>query len=296
VKKDEAEMIAIAQKLGFKDLASFRASLKTNPKLKPTSADALLAAYRDYLTPMQAKLPTLFGRLPKAPFEVVPMPDFLAKTAPPAYYQAGTPDGSRPGRLLIDRYNATDRNLYAVEAIAYHEGIPGHHLQISISQELTDIPDFRKYGGYTAFVEGWGLYSEHLGKDIGFYQDPYSDYGRLEADMWRAIRLVIDTGVHSQHWTRDQMVQYFHDHSNIDETTIQSEVDRYIAWPGQALAYKVGQLKILELRDRAKKALGDKFDIRAFHDEVLDSGPLPLDVLEERVNAWIASQKSGAPR
>ena len=289
-------MIAIAQKLGFKDLASFRASLKTNPKLKPTSADALLAAYRDYLTPMQAKLPTLFGRLPKAPFEVVPMPDFLAKTAPPAYYQAGTPDGSRPGRLLIDRYNATDRNLYAVEAIAYHEGIPGHHLQISISQELTDIPDFRKYGGYTAFVEGWGLYSEHLGKDIGFYQDPYSDYGRLEADMWRAIRLVIDTGVHSQHWTRDQMVQYFHDHSNIDETTIQSEVDRYIAWPGQALAYKVGQLKILELRDRAKKALGDKFDIRAFHDEVLDSGPLPLDVLEERVNAWIASQKSGAPR
>ena len=293
VKKDEAEMLAIAQKLGFKDLPSFRASLKSNPKLKPASADALLAAYRGYLTPMQAKLPTLFGRLPKAPFEVVPMPDFLAKTAPPAYYQAGTPDGSRPGRLLIDRYNATDRNLYAVEAIAYHEGIPGHHLQISIAQELTDVPDFRKYGGYTAFVEGWGLYSEHLGKDIGFYQDPYSDYGRLEADMWRAIRLVIDTGVHSQHWTRDQMVQYFHDHSNIDETTIQSEIDRYIAWPGQALAYKIGQLKILELRDRAKKALGDKFDLRAFHDEVLDSGPLPLDVLEERVNAWISAQKGG---
>jgi uncharacterized protein (DUF885 family) len=294
VKKDEAEMLAIAQKLGFKDLASFRASLKTNPKLKGASPDALLAAYRSYLTPMQAKLPTLFGRLPKAPFEVVPMPDFLAKTAPPAYYQAGTPDGSRPGRLLIDTYNATDRNLYAVEAIAYHEGIPGHHLQISIAQELTDVPEFRKYGGYTAFVEGWGLYSEHLGKDIGFYQDPYSDYGRLEADIWRAIRLVVDTGVHSQHWTRDQMVQYFHDHSNIDETTIQSEVDRYIAWPGQALAYKVGQLKILELRDRAKKALGDKFDIRAFHDVVLDSGSLPLDALEERVNAWIASQK-GTP-
>jgi uncharacterized protein (DUF885 family) len=289
VKRDEAEMLAIAVKLGFKDLASFRAGMKANPKLKGASGAALMDAYRGYLTPMQAKLPTLFGRLPKAPFEVVPMPDYLEKTAPPAYYQSGTPDGSRPGRVLIDTYNATDRNLYAVEAIAYHEGIPGHHLQLSIAQELTDVPAFRKYGGYTAFVEGWGLYSERLGKDVGFYQDPDSDYGRLEADMWRAIRLVVDTGVHSQHWTREQMVQYFHDHSAMDETTIQSEVDRYIAWPGQALAYKVGQLKILELRDRAKKAQGDKFDIRAFHDQVLDSGALPLDLLEARIDAWIAA-------
>ncbi len=292
VKKDEAEMLEIAEKLGFKDLAGLRASMKANPKLKAASGAALMDAYRGYLTPMQAKLPTLFGRLPKAPFEVVQMPDYLEKTSPPAYYQAGTPDGSRPGRLLIDTWNATDRNLYAVEAIAYHEGIPGHHLQLSIAQELTDVPSFRKYGQYTAFVEGWALYSEHLGKDIGFYQDPYSDYGRLEADMWRAIRLVVDTGVHSQHWTRDQMVQYFHDHSAIDETTVQSEVDRYIAWPGQALAYKIGQLKILELRDRAHAALGDKFDIRAFHDEVLDSGALPLDVLEARMDAWIAAQKA----
>jgi len=294
VKKDEAAMLEIAQKLGFKDLASLRASLKANPKLKPASAAALLEAYRGYLTPMQAKLPSLFGRLPKAPFEVVTMPDFLEKTAPPAYYEAGTPDGSRPGRLEIDTYNATDRNLYAVEAIAYHEGIPGHHLQISISQELNDVPSFRKYGGYTAFVEGWGLYAEHLGKDAGFYQDPYSDYGRLEADIWRAIRLVVDTGIHSQHWTREQMVQYFHDHSAIDETSIQAEVDRYVAWPGQALAYKIGQLKILELRARAQKALGDKFDIRAFHDQVLDSGALPLDVLEARIDAWIAEQKTAA--
>jgi uncharacterized protein (DUF885 family) len=294
VKKDETAMLAIAEQLGFKDLASFRASLKTNPKLKPASADALLAAYRGYLTPMQAKLPQYFGHLPKAPFEVAAMPDYLAKTAPPAYYMPGTPDGSRPGRLMIDTYNATDRNLYAVEAIAYHEGIPGHHLQISISRELTDIPDFRKFAGYTAYTEGWGLYAEHLGKDMGFYQDPYSDYGRLEADIWRAIRLVVDTGVHSQHWTRDQMVQYFHDHSNIDETSIQSEVDRYIAWPGQALAYKIGQLKILELRAHAQQALGDRFDIRAFHDQVLDSGPLPLDVLQQRIDAWVASQK-GAP-
>jgi uncharacterized protein (DUF885 family) len=292
VKRDEAEMLVIAQKLGFADLASFRASLKTNPKLHPASREALLAAYRGYLTPMQAKLPQLFGRLPKAPFEVAPVPDYLEKNSAPAYYEGGTPDGSRPGRLFIDTWDATDRNLYTVEVIAYHEGLPGHHLQISIAQELTDVPAFRKFSGYTAYAEGWGLYSERLGKDVGFYQDPYSDYGRLEADIWRAIRLVVDTGVHSQHWTREQMVQYFHDHSNIDEPSIQAEVDRYIAWPGQALAYKIGQLKILELRERAKAALGDKFDLRAFHDQVLDSGALPLDLLSDRIDGWIASQKA----
>jgi uncharacterized protein (DUF885 family) len=291
VKKDEADMLAIAQKLGFKDLASFRASLKTNPKLKPASREALLDAYRGYLTPMQAKLPSLFDRLPKAPFEVAAVPDYLEKTSAPAYYEPGSPDGSRPGRLRIDTYNATDRNLYAVESIAYHEGLPGHHLQISISREQTGVPTFRKYGGYTAFTEGWGLYAERLGKDVGFYQDPYSDYGRLENDIWRAIRLVVDTGVHSKHWTRDQMVQFFHDHSAVDETSVQAEVDRYIAWPSQATAYKIGQLKILELRDRARKALGDKFDIRGFHDQVIDSGAMPLDLLDERINAWIASQK-----
>ena len=296
VKRDEAEMLVIAQKLGFADLKSFRASLKTNPKLHPASREALLAAYRGYLTPMQAKLPQLFGRLPKAAFEVVAVPDYLEKTSAPAYYESGAPDGSRPGRLFIDTYDAADRNLYSVEVIAYHEGLPGHHLQISIAQELDGLPDFRKYSGYTAYAEGWGLYSERLGKDVGFYQDPYSDYGRLEGDIWRAIRLVVDTGVHSQHWTREQMVQYFHDHSAIDETSIQAEVDRYIAWPGQALAYKIGQLKILELRDRAKAALGDKFDLRAFHDQVLDSGALPLDVLSERIDAWIASQKGAEQR
>jgi len=296
VKRDEAEMLVVAQKLGFADLATFRASLKTNPKLHPASREALLAAYRGYLTPMQAKLPQLFGRLPKAAFEVVAVPDYLEKTSAPAYYESGAPDGSRPGRLFIDTYDAAGRNLYSVEVIAYHEGLPGHHLQISIAQELDGLPDFRKYSGYTAYAEGWGLYSERLGKDVGFYQDPYSDYGRLEGDIWRAIRLVVDTGVHSQHWTREQMVQYFHDHSAIDETSIQAEVDRYIAWPGQALAYKIGQLKILELRDRAKAALGDRFDLRAFHDQVLDSGSLPLDVLSERIDAWIASQKAALPR
>jgi uncharacterized protein (DUF885 family) len=296
VKRDETEMSAIAQKLGFNDLASFRASLKANPKLKATSSESLLAAYRAYLAPMQAKLPSLFGKVPKAPFEVVAVPDYMAKTAPPAYYQGGTPDGSRPGRLFIDTYNPTDRNMYAVESIAYHEGIPGHHLQISISRELTGIPEFRKYGRYTAYSEGWGLYAERLGKEVGFYQDPYSDYGRLEADIWRAIRLVVDTGVHSKHWMRDQMVQYFHDHSNIDETSIQAEVDRYIAVPSQALAYKTGQLKILELRNRAQKALGGKFDIRAFHDEVLDAGALPLDVLETRIDTWISTQMHASAR
>jgi uncharacterized protein (DUF885 family) len=291
VKRDETEMLAIAQKLGFNDLASFRASLNTNPKLKAPSGDAVMAAYKSYLGPMEAKLPQLFGHLPKAKLEVVPVPAYLEKVMYPAYYEEGAADGSRPGRLRVNEYNATDRNLYAIEAIAYHEGVPGHHLQISTAQELTDIPTFRKYEGYTAFVEGWGLYSERLGKEIGFYQDPYSDYGRLQADIWRAIRLVVDTGVHSQHWTRDQVVQYFHDHSAIEETTIQTETDRYIGWPGQALAYKIGQLKILELRDRAKKALGDKFDLRAFHDQVLDAGALPLDVLSDRIDAWIASRK-----
>jgi uncharacterized protein (DUF885 family) len=296
VKKDEAEMLAIAKKLGFADLSTFRASLKTNPKLKATSAAALLDAYRGYLTPMQARLPQLFGRLPKAKFEVVAVPDYLEKTSAPAYYEQGAPDGSRPGRLFIDTYNATDRNLYSVEDIAYHEGIPGHHLQISIAQELDDIPTFRKYKHYTAYAEGWGLYSERLGKDVGLYQDPYSDYGRLEGDIWRAIRLVVDTGVHSQHWTREQMVAYFHDHSNIDDVNIQSEVDRYIAWPGQALAYKVGQLKILELRDRAKTALGEKFDLKGFHDQVLDAGALPLDVLSDRIDAWIAKKQGTGNR
>ena len=294
VKKDEAEMLAIAKKLGFQDLKSFNASLKTNPKLHPTSGEQLLDAARGYLGPMQAKLPELFGKLPKTPFEVAAVPDYLEKTSAPAYYEPGAPDGSRPGRLRIDTYNAPTRNLYQVEDLSYHEGLPGHHMQISIAREQTGVPAFRKFGHYTAFSEGWGLYAERLGKDLGFYQDPYSDYGRLEGDIWRAIRLVVDTGVHAGGWSREQMVDFFHDHSAIDETSVQAEVDRYIAWPSQALAYKIGQLKILELRDRAKKALGDKFDIRGFHDQVIDAGALPLDMLDERINAWITSQKGGA--
>ena len=290
VKRDETEMLAIVKSLGFTDLKSFSASLKTNPKEHPASAQALIDAYKGYIAGMKPKLPELFGRLPKAPLEVVPVPAYMEKDQGAAYYDNGTPDGSRPGRVYVNTYDFADRSLTSVEAVSYHEGIPGHHLQISIAQELTGLPEFRKYTYYTAYTEGWGLYSERLGKDIGFYKDPYSDYGRLEADIWRAIRLVVDTGVHSQHWTRQQMVDFFHEHSSIDETNVQAEVDRYIAWPGQALGYKMGQLKILELREKAKTALGPKFDIRAFHDEVLDSGALPLDVLERRVDAWITAQ------
>jgi uncharacterized protein (DUF885 family) len=291
VKRDEAEMQAIVKSLGFADIKSFRAALAANSKEHPTSPDALIDAYKGYITGMKPRLPELFGRLPKAPLEVVPVPPYMEKDQAAAYYDSGTPDGSRPGRVYVNTYNFAERSLAPVEAVAYHEGLPGHHLQISIAQELTELPEFRKYQDYTAFTEGWGMYSERLGKDVGLYKDPYSDYGRLENDMWRAIRLVVDTGVHSQHWTRQQMVDYFREHSAIDETNIQAEVDRYIAWPAQALGYKMGQLKILELRDKAKTALGPKFDIKAFHDEVLDSGALPLDVLEQRAVAWIAAQK-----
>jgi uncharacterized protein (DUF885 family) len=291
VKRDEAEMLAIVHKLGFADLKSFSAAMKANPKLHPTSKEALLDAYRGNIAQMQPKLPGLFGTLPKAQLEVVPVPAYIEKDQAAAYYNPGSQDGKRPGRVYVNTYNFADRSLAPVEAVSYHEGIPGHHLQISIAQELTGLPEFRKQSYYTAYTEGWGLYSERLGKEIGFYQDPYSDYGRLEADIWRAIRLVVDTGVHSEHWTRQQMVDYFHEHSAIDETNIQAEVDRYIAWPGQALGYKMGQLKILELKQRAQTALGPKFDIRAFHDVILDSGALPLDVLERRVDNWIATQK-----
>lgn len=296
VKRDETEMLAIAKKYGFNDLKSFNDHLKNDPKQHPTSAEQLLDAYKRPLAAMQAKLPELFGRLPKAPLEVKPTPEFRAANSAPADYEQGTPDGKRPGVFNANTYNFANRTFFTTEAIAYHEGIPGHHLQISISQELTGIPEFRKEGGYTAYVEGWGLYAEHLGKDAGFYQDPLSDYGRLQADIWRAIRLVVDTGVHSKGWTRQQMVDYFHEHSAVDEPSVQAEVDRYIAWPAQALAYKSGQLKILELRERAKQKLGAKFDIRNFHDEVLDSGALPLDILEKRVDTWIAAGGPPQPK
>ncbi len=290
VARIEADMLQIAKRFGFDDMKSFNAAIEANPDLKAKSGPFIIDQYTKFIDQMYAKLPELFGRLPKGKLEVVPVPAFREKEAAGASYETGSPDGARPGRVYVNTYEATSRKTLSNESTAYHEGVPGHHMQLSIQQELTDLPPFRQQGGYTAFVEGWALYSERLGKEIGFYQDPYSDYGRLNDEMLRAIRLVVDTGLHSKKWTRDQVVKYFRDHSAIDEVEIQAETDRYIVWPGQALSYKVGQLKILELRDRAQKALGPKFDIRKFHDEVLGAGALPLQELEERIDAWIAKQ------
>ena len=288
----ETQMLAIAKAQGFSDLKSFNEHIRQDPKLHAKSGQQLFDLYTHYRDQMYAKLPELFGRLPKNKLDVVPMESYRSASAPPADYSIGAGDGSRPGRINVNEYAPEKRLLLNVEAIAYHEGVPGHHLQFSIAQELTGLPPFRKFNlDLNAYTEGWAFYSERLGKEVGFYQDPYSDYGRLQNEMWRAVRWVVDTGVHSQHWTRQQMIDFFHEHTAMDDENINTEVDRYIAWPAQALSYKMGQMKILELRERAQKELGAKFDIRAFHDAVLDQGPLPLDLLETKINEWIAGQK-----
>jgi uncharacterized protein (DUF885 family) len=292
VARIEAEQLAIAKQLGFADLKTFRASLKTNPNLKPTSADQLVETYKRYIAQMEPELPRLFGLLPKTRVEIRPTQGFREKEAAGADYQQGTPDGSRPGVVYVNTSDYQNRTLTSVESTAYHEGVPGHHMQISIAQTLPDLPTFRQQAGYTAYVEGWALYAERLGEDIGFYKDPYSYYGHLSEEMLRAVRLVLDTGVHYKHWTRQQMIDFFHEHTSDDEPDLQAETDRYIAVPGQALAYKLGQLEILKLREAAKNELGTRYDIRAFHDEILNGGALPLDVLDTRVTAWIAEQKS----
>jgi len=293
VKRIEGEMTKIAHAQGFKDLASFRASLKTNPKTHATSREDILNRYRGFIAGMEPELPKLFGLLPKTKVVVMPVEKFREKEAAAAEYHPGTPDGSRPGQIFVNTGDFANRSILTIESTAYHEGIPGHHLQISIAQTLPKLPPFRQQAGYTAYIEGWALYAEQLGKEVGFYKDPLSDYGRLSDELLRADRLVLDTGVHYKHWTRQQMVDFFHAHSSEDEPDVQAETDRYITWPGQALAYKTGELKILELRARAEKALGDRFDIRAFHDEILSGGALPLDVLETRVDHWIAAVKAG---
>ena len=290
VAETEAEMLALAHKLGFNDLASLNEHIKNDRKFYATSGEQVLDLYTRYTRQMEKQLPKLFGRLPQNKLEVIPMDPFRSRNAVPADYMPGAQDGSRPGHINVNEWDPEHRLTLNIEAIAYHEGVPGHHLQISIGQELKDLPAFRKNGDYTAFIEGWALYSERLGKEIGFYEDPYSDYGRLENEMWRAIRLVIDTGVHEKHWSREQMVDFFHCYTAMDEPNVQTEVDRYIAWPGQALAYKLGQLEILRLREQARQKLGSKFDLRAFHDEVVGSGPLPLDVLHTQVENWIGAQ------
>ncbi|MCA1580650.1 MAG: DUF885 family protein [Acidobacteria bacterium] len=287
----EKQMLVIAKKLGFSDLKAFNASIEKDPKRHYRDREEILTAYRRAIDQMRPQLPKLFGRLPKAEVEVAAVESFREKEASGAQYNTGAKDGSRPGRVMVNTSQAESRKTISTESTAYHEGVPGHHLQLSIAQEQDDLPPVRQQAGYTAFVEGWALYSERLGKDVGFYRDPYSDYGRLQDEMLRAIRLVVDTGFHYKKWSRDQVVAFFHDHSAVDEVEVQSETDRYIAWPGQALAYKIGQLKILELRDRARKELGAAFDIRAFHDEILGAGALPLDILDQRIDGWILERK-----
>jgi uncharacterized protein (DUF885 family) len=283
------EMAKLAQSQGYKDLASFREAVNNDPKWKPTSEQQILDDYKKYIHQMEPRLPELFGLLPKSPVTVEPIPDFAKAAA--THYVQGTPDGKRPGRVVVAVSNPTMRTLIDDEAVAYHEGVPGHHLQISIAQTLEGLPKFRLHGFFTAYAEGWALYSEVLGKEIGFYKDPVSDYGRLNSEMIRAVRLVVDTGIHDKNWSRQQVIDYMHA-NDINDALAQTEADRYIAWPGQALAYKMGQLTILKLRDEAKMQLGGKFDLKAFHDEVLNGGSMPLDLLQERVEAWIRQQKS----
>jgi len=291
ISRIQAEMLVIAKKEGFTDLAAFRESLKTNPKYIPTSADQILDDFRHYIAQMEPKLPELFTLLPKSPVTVEAIPAFQAAAA--THYVTGTPDGKRPGRVVVATSDFAHRTLIDDEAVAYHEGIPGHHMQLSVQQQLTGLPKFRLHSlGFNAYIEGWALYAEELGKEVGFYKDPVSDYGRLSSELFRAVRLVVDTGIHAKGWTRDQVVDFMRKSGAVDEPTIQSETDRYIAWPAQALSYKLGQLKIRELRERARKELGHKFDIRTFHDEMLDGGTLPLDLLEARTDKWIAQQKS----
>jgi uncharacterized protein (DUF885 family) len=284
-----AEMNKLAQSQGHKDLPSFRDAINKNPKWTPQSEQQILDDYEKYIHQMEPKLPELFGLLPKAPVTVEPIPDFAK--AESTHYVPGTPDGKRPGRVVVAVADPTKRTMVDDEAVAYHEGVPGHHLQISIAQTLQGLPKFRLHGFYSAYTEGWALYSEELGKEIGFYQDPVSDYGRLNSELFRAVRLVVDTGIHDQNWTRNQVISYMHA-NDVNDALAQTEADRYIAWPGQALAYKMGQLTIRKLRDEAKAQLGTKFDIKAFHDQIINGGAMPLDLLQEKIERWIKEQGS----
>lgn len=283
-----AEMTALAKANGYADLASFREHVENDPKYKPASAQAIVDDFEHYIAQMRPKLPQLFTLIPWQPVTVEPIPEFQKAAA--THYQTGTPDGKRPGRVSVAVSDYQHRSLINDEAVAYHEGIPGHHMQLSIQQTLTGLPEFRKHGGNSGYVEGWALYAEQLGKEVGFYQDPGSDYGRLRSELFRAVRLVVDTGIHDMGWSRDQVVDFMRKSHAVDEPTIQAETDRYISWPGQACSYKLGQLKIRELRERASQKLGARFDERKFHDAILSGGTLPLDVLDARINRWIAAQ------
>jgi len=285
------EMRGIMAKVGFTgSLQEFFEYTRTGPQFFAKSREEYLAKTDAAMKRMEQKLPNWFGTLPADPLQVKAVEAFREKSAGKAFYQSPAPDGSRPGTYYVNLYNLNDMSLNELEALAFHEGLPGHHLQRSIQTGLSGLPPFRRFGGFTAYTEGWGLYSEELAKDMGFYTDPYSDFGRLGMELWRAARLVVDTGIHHKRWSREQAIQYLLTNTPNPEGDATKAIERYIVYPGQATAYMIGKLKIMELREKARKKLGGKFDIRAFHDEVLENGPVPLDILEENVDAWIAAQ------
>jgi len=293
VKRIRGEMEKLIAATGFKgSFHDFTEFLRTDPQFFFDKKEDLINAYKIIAKSVDPELVKEFGKLPRNQYGVIPIPDFKAPSQTTAYYQPGAPAAGRPGYYFVNTYNLKARPKWEMEALSLHESVPGHHLQISLGQELDDAPEFRRHIGYSAFVEGWGLYSESLGEDLGLYKDPYSKFGQLTYDMWRAIRLVVDTGMHTMGWTREQAIQFFKDNTGKTDQDIIVEVDRYIVWPGQALAYKIGQLKIRELRMLAEKELGSKFDKRKFHDVVLENGAVPLTLLESHVKAWIASEKS----
>jgi uncharacterized protein (DUF885 family) len=291
------EMREIMKKVGFEGtLKEFFDFTRTDPQFfKPNTPEGkaeYLAEATAYIDEMRADLPSVFNTFPKAEMIVKAVEPFREKSAGKAFYSSPAPDGSRPGTYYANLYRMQDMPTYQMQALAFHEGIPGHHMQIAIAQELTGVPEFRKYGGATAFIEGWGLYSEYLPKEMGYYSDPYDDFGRLAMEIWRAARLVVDTGIHDKHWTREEAIQYLMDNTPNPEGDCKKAIERYIVMPGQATAYKIGMNRILELREHAKAELGDTFDIRGFHDVVLKDGALPLDILEENVDAWITETKA----
>jgi uncharacterized protein (DUF885 family) len=291
VARIRAQMEALREEVGFKgDLAAFFTHLRTDPKFFHATPEALLADYRAMSRRIDPELVKVFGTLPRTPYGIVPIPAATAPDVTTAYYQRPSADGKRAGYYYVNLYKPESRPRWEMMALSLHEAVPGHHLQISLAQEMPDQPMFRKQGGFTAYIEGWGLYAERLGYDMGLYDDPYDRMGQLSYDMWRAVRLVVDTGLHSKGWSRQQAIDYFAANAPKAELDITNEIDRYISTPGQALAYKIGQLKLSELRARAEQRLGDRFDLRAFHDALLADGALPLSVLEERMDTWINAQ------
>jgi uncharacterized protein (DUF885 family) len=291
VARIRGEMQKIMQQVGWKGtLQEFFVHLRTDPKFYYQSQQELFEAYAATSKRIDPLLVTLFGKLPRTPYGVRAIPMTSAPNTTTAYYQGPALDGTRPGFYYVNLYRPEVRPKYEIEVLTIHEAVPGHHLQIALAQEQTDLPQFRRNAGFTAYVEGWALYSERLGEEMGVYADPYSKFGFLTYDMWRAVRLVVDTGLHAKKWSRQQAIDYFKDNAAKTEADIVNEIDRYISWPGQALAYKIGQLEILKLRAEAEKTLGDKFDIRAFHDELLASGAVPLDVLTRQMRAWIKAR------